>query len=79
MAFLVALIPGPTKYQRSFAQGALTPGFEPLVTNLLAKLHSVGDLSDEEYEAALAETLAFRSLDEPRDAPPPDAPGEHGR
>jgi penicillin-binding protein 1A len=71
MAFLVALIPGPIKYQRSFAQGALTPGFEPLVTNLLAKLHSVGDLSDEEYEAALAETLSFRQANEAQDMEPP--------
>jgi monofunctional biosynthetic peptidoglycan transglycosylase len=79
MAFLVALIPGPIKYQRSFAQGALTPGFEPLVTNLLAKLHSVGELTDEEYEAALAETLAFRSEDAPQEAPSVDAPdaGRH--
>jgi hypothetical protein len=60
MAFLVALIPGPTKYQRSFEEGALSPGFEPLVTNLLAKLRSMGGLSEEEYTAALAETLAFR-------------------
>jgi hypothetical protein len=71
MAFLVALIPAPIKYQRSFAQGALTPGFEPLVANLLAKLHSVGDLSDDEYEAALAETLVFRSES---DVPAPSEP-----
>jgi Transglycosylase len=71
MAFLVALIPGPIKYQRSFAQGALTPGFEPLVANLLAKLHSVGELSDEDYEAALAETLVFKSAEDPPSGPLP--------
>ena len=60
MAFLVALIPGPIKYQRSFEEGALSPGFEPLVTNLLLKLRSVNALSEEECAAALAETLAFR-------------------
>jgi hypothetical protein len=59
-AFLVALIPGPLKYQRSFAEGTLSPGFEPLVTNLLAKLRSVDALSEEDYAAALAEPLAFR-------------------
>ena len=57
MAFLVALIPGPVKYQRSFAAGTLSPGFRPLVDNLLAKLRSVGGLSEEEYEAARAEEL----------------------
>ena len=60
MAFLVTLIPGPIKYQRSFEEGALSPGLEPLVTNLLSKLRSLEALSSEEYEAALAETLTFR-------------------
>jgi penicillin-binding protein 1A len=59
-AFLVALIPGPVKYQRSFAEGALSPGFEPLVMNLLAKLRSVNGLTEDEYAAAVSETLAFR-------------------
>jgi penicillin-binding protein 1A len=58
MAFLVALIPGPVKYQRSFARGTLSPGFRPLVDDLLAKVHSVQGLTDEEYQAALAEELA---------------------
>jgi hypothetical protein len=60
MAFLVALIPGPIKYQRSFEEGSLSPGFEPLVTNLLVKLRSMNALSEEEYMAALAQTLTFR-------------------
>jgi Transglycosylase len=63
MAFLVVLIPGPIKYQRSFVEGALSPGLEPLVTNLLAKLRSVSALTEEEYAAALAETLVFRRED----------------
>jgi len=63
MAFLVVLIPSPIRYQRSFVEGALSPGLEPLVTNLLAKLRSVEALSDEEYAAALAETLVFRRDD----------------
>jgi transglycosylase-like protein len=63
MAFLVALIPGPIKYQRSFEGGSLSPGFEPLVTNLLVKLRSTNALSEEEYAAALAQTLAFRRAD----------------
>jgi Transglycosylase len=60
MAFLVVLIPAPISYQRSFVEGALSPGLEPLVANLLAKLRSVEALSEEEYVAALAETLVFR-------------------
>jgi monofunctional biosynthetic peptidoglycan transglycosylase len=60
IAFLVVLIPGPVKYQRSFNEGALTSGLEPLVINLLAKLRSVDALSEEEYLAARAETLEFR-------------------
>jgi hypothetical protein len=55
MAFLVAVVPGPVKYQRSFASGTLSPGFRPLVDTLLAKLRSVGGLTEDEYQAALAE------------------------
>jgi hypothetical protein len=60
MAFLVALIPGPRKYQRSFAGGTLSPGFRPLVDNLLAKLRSVDALSEDEYRQALSEELYVR-------------------
>jgi hypothetical protein len=61
MAFLVSLIPGPVKYQRSFANGTLSAGFRPLVDDLLAKVHSVGALTDEEYEKARTETLLIRT------------------
>jgi hypothetical protein len=61
MAFLVALIPGPVKYQRSFADGTLSPGFRPLVDDLLAKVHSTGALGDEEYARARDETLHLRT------------------
>jgi penicillin-binding protein 1A len=57
MAFLVALIPGPVKYQRSFSGGTPSSGFRPLIDDLLAKLHSVDALNQEQYEAALAEEL----------------------
>jgi hypothetical protein len=60
MAFLVSLIPGPLKYQRSFAGGTPTPFFEGLMVGLLAKLHAVGALGDEEYQLALAEPLDLR-------------------
>ena len=57
MALLVALIPGPVKYQRSLASGAPSPGFRPLVDRLLAKLRSVDAITEEQYESALAEDL----------------------
>jgi hypothetical protein len=60
MAFLVSLIPGPLKYQRSFAGGTPTPFFEGLMVTLLAKLHAVGALSDDEYQLAIAEPLDLR-------------------
>ena len=71
MALLVALSPGPVKYQRSIEGGELRPGFETLVNNLLAKLRSVDALSEEEYEAARAEILVFRGK-------PPDPEGTWG-
>jgi hypothetical protein len=63
MALLVALIPGPIKYQRSLAQGVPSPGFRPLVDLVLAKLRSVDAITEDEYQAALADEL--------RIAPPP--------
>ena len=66
VAFLVALIPGPVKYQNSFANGEPTKGFDTLVDNLLTKLRSVDALTEDEYQAALAERLALRGkLPEP--------------
>jgi penicillin-binding protein 1A len=70
MAFLVVMIPGPVKYQRSFNEGALSAGLEPLVVKLLAKLRSVEALTEEQYTAALAETLAFRRPETAPPAPP---------
>ena len=60
IAFLVSMIPGPVKYQRSIEGGELRRGFETLVNKLLVKMRSVDAISEEEYQAALAETLTFR-------------------
>ena len=59
MAFLVAIIPGPIKYQRSFAGGTPAPGMRSLVDDLLAKLRSVDAISEEDYRRALDETLVI--------------------
>lgn len=66
IAFLVTLIPGPIKYQGSIRDGEVRQGFDTMVNNLLVKLRSVDALSEEEYQAARAETLLFRGQ------PPPD-------
>ncbi len=55
MAFLVTIIPGPIKYQRSFARGTPGPGLRSLIDDLLAKLRSVHAIGDEEYLQALDE------------------------
>jgi hypothetical protein len=57
MAFLVAIIPGPIKYQRSFARGAPGPGLRMLIDNLLTKLRSVEAIGEEEYQRALSEPI----------------------
>jgi membrane peptidoglycan carboxypeptidase len=59
MAFLVAIIPGPIKYQGSFAHGALGPGLRSLIDELLAKLRSVDAIGEEEYRRALAEPIVI--------------------
>jgi hypothetical protein len=57
MAFLVEIIPAPIKYQSSFAHGTPGPGLRSLIDDLLAKLRSVGAISEEEYRRALAEAI----------------------
>ncbi len=60
-AFLVAIIPGPIKYQRSIASGTPSPGLRVLIDNLLAKLRSVDAIGEEEYQRALNEPILVRS------------------
>jgi hypothetical protein len=57
MAFLVAIIPGPIKYQSSFARGTPGPGLRSLIDALLAKLRSVDAIDEEEYQRALGELI----------------------
>jgi hypothetical protein len=57
MAFLVAIIPGPIKYQSSFAHGMPGPGLRALIDELLAKLHSVHAIGEDEYQHALDEPI----------------------
>jgi hypothetical protein len=57
MAFLVSIIPGPIKYQSSFARGTPGPGLQLLIDNLLAKLRSVDAIGEEEYQRALSEPI----------------------
>ena len=57
MAFLVAIIPGPIKYQSSFAHGMPGPGLRSLIDDLLAKLRSVHAIGEEEYQQALGEPI----------------------
>jgi membrane peptidoglycan carboxypeptidase len=54
MAFLVAIIPGPIKYQSSFAHGTPGPGLRSLIDELLAKLRSVDAIGEEEHRRASA-------------------------
>src|SRR2546426_2350521 len=60
MAFLVSLIPGPVKYQSSFAHGTPGPGLRRLMDALLAKLRSVDALTEEEYRQALDEEVVVQ-------------------
>jgi Transglycosylase len=64
MAFLVSIIPGPIKYQRSFSRGTPGPGLRLLIDNLLAKLRSVQAISEEEYQRALSESIVVAPLEE---------------
>jgi len=65
MAFLVAIIPGPIKYQSSFARGTPRPGLRSLIDGLLAKLRSVDAISEEEYQQALGEPIVVAGARQP--------------
>jgi len=65
MAFLVAIIPGPIKYQRSFARGTPGPGLRSLIDGLLAKLRSVDAIGEEEYQRALGELIVVAGARQP--------------
>jgi len=74
MAFLICLIPGPVKYQRSFADGSPSPAFETLIDQLIEKLWAQGDIGLEEYQIALGEALVVRRDEAPAEgfpSPPP--------
>jgi hypothetical protein len=68
MAFLVAIIPGPIKYQRSLARGMPSPGLRSLIDNLLAKLRSVDAIGEEEYQRALNDPIFLSSAGSPADS-----------
>ena len=57
MAFLVAIIPGPIKYQSSFAHGTPGPGLRSLIDELLGKLRATDAISEEEYQRALGDPI----------------------
>ena len=61
-AFLVAIVPGPIKYQRSIATGEMSERFRPLVESLLNKLVSVGAIDPTQHQAALSARLKFRNI-----------------
>jgi membrane peptidoglycan carboxypeptidase len=70
MAFLVSIIPGPIKYQSSFASGTPRPGLRSLIDALLTKLRSVDAISEEEYQQALVEPIVVGGGKLPGDAAP---------
>ena len=65
MAFLVSIIPGPIKYQRSIARGTPSPGLRLLIDNLLAKLRSVDVIGEEEYQQALGDPIFVNGAAQP--------------
>ncbi|MFN7986402.1 MAG: biosynthetic peptidoglycan transglycosylase [Thermoanaerobaculia bacterium] len=75
-AFLVALIPGPVKYQTSFADGVLSRGFSRLVNGVLYRLRSVDVLTDDELAAELAAPIRLRWT--PPEAAGEEEPGDNG-
>jgi penicillin-binding protein 1A len=70
MAFLVCLIPSPIRYHQAHVAGRVGPGMEQLMDNLLAKLHSVDAITEDEYATALAEEVRFQPEPSPETETP---------
>ncbi|QRO00278.1 transglycosylase domain-containing protein [Archangium violaceum] len=69
-AFLATIIPNPVRYHGYCSRGALSDTWMKVVSDLLTDMYEGGDISEAEYQEALAAPLAFACQ---RGAqPPPD-------
>ncbi len=58
-AYLATIIPSPVRYYSFFTKGELPEVWQRRVAELLTKMHSAGDLTDEGYAEALEAPLHF--------------------
>ncbi len=58
-AYLATIIPGPIRYYGFFTKGELPEVWERRIADLLTKMHSAGDLSDEALAEALQPGMHF--------------------
>lgn len=58
-AYLATIIPSPVRYYGFFTKGELPEVWQRRVADLLTKMHSAGDLTDEELALALEAPLRF--------------------
>jgi len=58
-AYLATIIPGPIRYYGFFTKGELPDVWEKRLADLLNKMHSAGDLSDEQLSDALEPGMHF--------------------
>ncbi len=70
MALLVALVPGPVKYQSSLEGGRPSGFLRGVMDTLLARLRSVEALDEDQYQAALAEDVVVAGAPEGAPASP---------
>jgi membrane peptidoglycan carboxypeptidase len=67
-SFLANLLPNPKQRYLSFCQGKLTSGMTSLMVGLLKRMISLGKISTEDYQEALATGLKFNSSARASDA-----------
>ncbi len=58
-AFFSSILPSPKRRYIQYCHGTLFPPWERYVRRILAKIHERGRLTDAEYAAASAESIAF--------------------
>jgi hypothetical protein len=74
--YLAKLLPEPLARYRMYEAGAVSPGWRTRLDNLLARMRDHGELTEEEYQAAVHDRLVFWYPGQPYPTPRYSAAGD---
>jgi penicillin-binding protein 1A len=77
-AFLASVIPSPRRFHARYHRNGMTPWWRDRIADILGKMRQQGQLTDEQFAAALSEPLVPLDRQHPPDVnesePPPEDP-----